>query len=43
MLVIISDLHFTDETTANNVSGKAFSELLGPEILRACRNGAREP
>jgi UDP-2,3-diacylglucosamine pyrophosphatase LpxH len=42
MLVIISDLHFTDETTANNVSGRAFTELLGPEMLRACKNGARE-
>ncbi len=42
MLVIISDLHFTDETTANNVSGNAFTAVLAAEILRACNNGARE-
>ncbi len=42
MLVLISDLHLTDETTANNVNPEAF-ELLGSDILEvAARRGARE-
>jgi UDP-2,3-diacylglucosamine pyrophosphatase LpxH len=42
MLVLVSDLHVTDETTANNVNPEAFA-LLGDEILdAAARRGARE-
>jgi UDP-2,3-diacylglucosamine pyrophosphatase LpxH len=42
MLVLVSDLHITDETTANNVNPEAF-ELLGAEIVDAAgRRGARE-
>jgi len=42
MLVIVSDLHITDETTANNVNPEAF-ELLGADILDAAeRRGATE-
>lgn len=42
MLVLVSDLHITDETTANNVNPEAF-ELLGAEIVDAVeRRGARE-
>lgn len=42
MLVIVSDLHVTDETTANNVNPEAF-ELLSSDILEmAARRGARE-
>jgi UDP-2,3-diacylglucosamine pyrophosphatase LpxH len=42
MLVLVSDLHITDETTANNVNPEAFA-LLGDEILDAmARRGARE-
>jgi UDP-2,3-diacylglucosamine pyrophosphatase LpxH len=42
MLVLFSDLHFTDETTAVNVKGSAFTNILGPEILDACRPGIKE-
>lgn len=42
MLVLVSDLHITDETTANNVNPEAFL-LLGDEIVDAAsRRGARE-
>lgn len=42
MLVLVSDLHITDESTANNVNPEAF-ELLGAEIVDAAgRRGARE-
>jgi UDP-2,3-diacylglucosamine pyrophosphatase LpxH len=42
MLVLISDLHITDETSAHNVNPEAF-RLLGDEILdAAARRGARE-
>ena len=42
MLVLVSDLHITDETTANNVNPEAF-ELLGAEIVdAAARRGARD-
>lgn len=42
MMVLVSDLHITDESTANNVNPEAF-ELLGTEILDAVeRRGARE-
>ena len=42
MLVLVSDLHITDGTTANNVNPEAF-DLLGAEILDAvARRGARE-
>ena len=42
MLAIVSDLHLTDATTANNVNPEAF-ELLGSDILEmAARRGARE-
>lgn len=42
MLLLVSDLHITDETTANNVNPEAF-ELLGAEIVDAAgRRGARE-
>jgi UDP-2,3-diacylglucosamine pyrophosphatase LpxH len=42
MLVLVSDLHITDETTANNVNPEAFA-LLGDEILdAAARRRARE-
>ncbi|MEP6687693.1 MAG: hypothetical protein ABJC36_05040, partial [Gemmatimonadales bacterium] len=42
MLVLVSDLHITDETAANNVNPEAF-ELLGAEIVdAAARRGARE-
>ena len=34
MLVLVSDLHITDETAANNVNPEAF-ELLGAEIVDA--------
>jgi len=33
MLVIISDIHLTDESTAVNVHPTAFDEVLGPEII----------
>ena len=42
MLVLVSDLHITDESTANNVNPEAF-QLLGTEVLDAAeRRGARE-
>jgi UDP-2,3-diacylglucosamine pyrophosphatase LpxH len=42
MLAIVSDLHITDGTTANNVNPEAF-ELLGADVLEAAeRRGARE-
>ena len=42
MLVLVSDLHITDRTTANNVNPEAF-DLLGAEILDAAgRRGAQE-
>ncbi|HUR93502.1 MAG TPA: hypothetical protein VMY76_02890 [Gemmatimonadales bacterium] len=42
MLVLVSDLHVTDESTANNVNPEAF-ELLGAEIRDAAkRRGASE-
>ncbi len=42
MLVLVSDLHITDETAANNINPEAF-ELLGAEIVDAAtRRGARE-
>jgi UDP-2,3-diacylglucosamine pyrophosphatase LpxH len=42
MLVLVSDLHVTDGTTANNVNPEAF-DLLGAEILDAAgRRAARE-
>lgn len=42
MLVLVSDLHVTDGTTANNVNPEAF-DLLGAEIVDAAtRRGARE-
>jgi len=42
MLVLVSDLHITDETAANNVNPEAF-ELLGAEIVDAAsRRRARE-
>jgi UDP-2,3-diacylglucosamine pyrophosphatase LpxH len=42
MLVLVSDLHITDETAANNVNPEAF-DLLGAEIVDAAsRRGARE-
>jgi UDP-2,3-diacylglucosamine pyrophosphatase LpxH len=42
MLLLVSDLHITDETAANNVNPEAF-ELLGAEIVEAAsRRGARE-
>jgi len=42
MLVLVSDLHITDETTANNVNPEAL-ELLGADILETAeRRGARE-
>lgn len=42
MLVLVSDLHITDQSTANNVNPEAF-ELLGSEIVDAAgRRGARE-
>jgi UDP-2,3-diacylglucosamine pyrophosphatase LpxH len=42
MLVLVSDLHITDETAANNVNPEAFV-LLGDEIVdAAARRGARE-
>ena len=42
MLVLVSDLHITDQTTAINVNPEAF-ELLGAEIVDAAgRRGARE-
>ncbi len=33
MLVLLSDIHLTDETTAINVKADAFSDILGPQIL----------
>jgi UDP-2,3-diacylglucosamine pyrophosphatase LpxH len=42
MLVLVSDLHLTDSTTASNINPEAF-DLLGAEILDAvARRGARE-
>ncbi|MEO7475669.1 MAG: hypothetical protein ABIY46_10095, partial [Gemmatimonadales bacterium] len=42
MLVLVSDLHLTDQSTANNVNAEAF-ELLGSDILEvAGRRGARD-
>jgi len=42
MLILVSDLHITDGTTANNVNPEAF-DLLGAEIADAAsRRGARE-
>ncbi|MEP7176190.1 MAG: hypothetical protein ABI860_06525 [Gemmatimonadales bacterium] len=42
MLAIVSDLHLTDQSTANNVNAEAF-ELLGSDILEvAGRRGARD-
>jgi UDP-2,3-diacylglucosamine pyrophosphatase LpxH len=42
MLVLVSDLHITDSTTANNVNPEAF-DLLGDEIADAAsRRRARE-
>jgi UDP-2,3-diacylglucosamine pyrophosphatase LpxH len=32
MLIILSDLHFSDETTASNVEKEVFSEIMFPEI-----------
>jgi hypothetical protein len=41
MLVLLSDLHITNESTTNNVNPEA-SELLGAEVLEvAARRGAR--
>lgn len=43
MLVILSDVHLTDESTAVNVHGTAFSGVLSPEILSvASRKDAKE-
>ena len=42
MLVLVSDLHITDSTTASNVNPEAF-DLLGAEMVdAAARRGARE-
>ena len=42
MLVLVSDLHITDESAAHNINPEAF-ELLGDEIVdAAARRGARE-
>ena len=40
MLVLVSDLHITDETTANNVNPEAFL-LLGDEIVDAASRRGR--
>ncbi|NIT61191.1 MAG: hypothetical protein GWN00_34800, partial [Aliifodinibius sp.] len=43
MLVILSDIHLTDESTATNVHGTAFSGVLSQEILGvATQKGAKE-
>ena len=43
MLVIISDLHITDESTAKNVRPEAFDVILGPRIITAAeKNSATE-
>ena len=39
MLVLVSDLHITDSTTANNVNPEAF-DLLGAEIADAASRAA---
>ena len=39
MLVLVSDLHITDETAANNVNPEAFG-LLGAEIVDAASRAA---
>jgi UDP-2,3-diacylglucosamine pyrophosphatase LpxH len=41
MLAVLSDLHFTDETTACNVHGSAF-EYLGDAIVSASKKGTHE-
>ena len=42
MLVLVSDLHITDESAAHNINPEAF-KLLGDEIVdAAARRGARE-
>jgi hypothetical protein len=33
MLVIFSDIHLTDESTANNVKSEVFKEILKNRIL----------
>ncbi|MCP5053112.1 MAG: hypothetical protein GY940_38450 [bacterium] len=43
MLVIISDIHFTDGHTATNVKPEAFKRILGPRIKNAAeKNRSKE-
>lgn len=37
MLILLSDLHFTDQSTADNVHQSAFENVLGPEITTAAK------